>query len=101
MADLTGAIGMCLRAGACSFGFENAQKMLQKKKCAIVLVQENASEASKKRISDKCKYYGVKIVVTDLSDTFYRLNIKETTKIVSVNDVNFKNLIEKRLKGET
>lgn len=99
--DLSGPLGLCIRARACSYGFENAHSMIQRGKCSLVLVDENASDKTIKRIYDKCNFYKVEIVKLDLQEAIYELNINENVKIISINDINFKKLIDKRLKGET
>ncbi len=101
MIDLSGALGLCLRARACSYGFDNAVNMMQRKKCYGILLSSNASEKTKKRILDKCSYYDVEYIELDLSETYNRLNIKDSVKIISINDFNFMKLVDKRLKGET
>lgn len=101
MIDLSGPLGLCLRARACSYGFDNAVKMLQKNKSFLVFILSDASDATKKRMMDKCNYYNVECIVMDLRETYRKLNIKESVKIISINDLNFKKLMDKRLKGET
>lgn len=101
MTELSGPLGLCIRARACSYGFENTQYMMQKKRSFLVLVDKSISENSLKRIQDKCNYYDVDIVKLDLSEVKDKLRITENVRIISINDINFKKLIEKRLKGET
>jgi len=98
VSDISGALGMCVRAGACSFGFDSALKMLRKNKSRLVIVDEDASEKTKKRITDKCVHYNTEIMFTGLSKTLDKLKIQGNIKIISINDINFKKLIDKRLK---
>jgi ribosomal protein L7Ae-like RNA K-turn-binding protein len=99
--DLSGPLGLCIRARACSYGFENALKMMRKNKSFLVFISQDASDATKKRMMDKCNHYNVEYVVMDMRETYKKLNIKESIKIISINNLNFKKLIDKRLKGET
>lgn len=101
MIDLAGPLGLCIKAGACCFGYDNTLKMLKKNKSFMVLVSEDASERTKKTISDKCGYYGIRLEFVDIKETLEKLKVKDGTKIISVNDANFKKLIDKRFKGET
>ncbi len=101
MNDLSGPIGLCIKARACSFGYENALKMLKKSKSFLVLVSDDASEGSKKRMADKCKSYDTEIAILDIRETLNTLRVKNDVKIISINDENFKKLFDKRLKGET
>ena len=101
MTDLSGPLGLCIRARSCSFGFENTHNMLRKNKCFLVIVDKNASAKTIKRISDKCNFYNKEVVSVDLSQIIEKLNLKNNVKIISINNINFKKLIEKRLKGDT
>jgi ribosomal protein L7Ae-like RNA K-turn-binding protein len=100
MSNLQGALGMCIKSGNCSYGFENALKSIRAKKCHLILLSKQASESTKKRIFDKCSYYNIDIIELDLKDIKYTLNIDDNVKIITVNDVNFKILIKKQIKGE-
>ena len=101
MIDLAGPLGLCVKAGACCFGYDNTLKMLKKNKSCLVIVSEDASERTKKTISDKCNYYDTQLEFADIKETLEKLKIKDSAKIVSINDVNFKKLIDKRFEGET
>lgn len=101
MNKLNGAIGMCYRSRNCVFGFDNALKSIKKKKSHLILVSKDASEDTKKRIHDKCKYYNVDIHTLDMHSVLEGLNLNNNIKIISVNDINFKKLIKKHLKGDT
>lgn len=101
MVDLSGPLGLCIKAGACCFGFENTLKMLKKNKSCLVLVSDDASERTKKTITDKCSYYGTQMNLVDLKETFAKLKVGDNVKIISINNIDFKNLIDKRFKGET
>jgi ribosomal protein L7Ae-like RNA K-turn-binding protein len=99
--DLAGPLGLCIKAGACCFGYENALKMLKKSRSCLVLVSDDASERTQKTVADKCSHYGTEIIVADFKKALEKLKVESNVKIISVNDVNFKKLIDKRFKGET
>jgi ribosomal protein L7Ae-like RNA K-turn-binding protein len=98
MNKLSGAIGMCYRSRNCVFGFDNALKCIKKKKSHLILVAEEASNDTKKRIYDKCKYYNVDIETLNMSEILEKLNLSMNIKIISINDINFKKLIKKHIK---
>lgn len=101
MNKLNGAIGMCYGSKNCVFGFDNAIKYIKRKKSHLILVSEEASEDTKKRIHDKCRYYNVDIETLDMRSVLEGLNLSSNIKIISINDINFKKLIKKHLKGDT
>ena len=82
MNKLNGAIGMCYRSRNCTFGFDNTIKAIKQKKCCLVLVSEDSSNDTKKRIHDKCKYYNVDIETLDMSSVLQGLNLSNNIKII-------------------
>ena len=67
----------------------------------MVILSEDSSESTKKRINDKCRFYNVDIREIKIKETLRRLNLEENIKIITINDINFKKLINNQLKGET
>ena len=100
MNKLSGALGLCIRSRNCVFGYENSLKYIKKGKSRLVLVSNEASEAAKKRIFDKCRYYNVEIITLDIKDELITLKLSDNIKIISINDINFKKLIKNQLKGD-
>ncbi len=67
MADITTSrlvslIGMARRAGFLTFGSDATITAVQKNKTSIALIASNASERTKKQLSDKCISHSVKLV---------------------------------------
>jgi ribosomal protein L7Ae-like RNA K-turn-binding protein len=58
-------LGLCRRAAGVIIGTPLVTKALPSGKVMIVFYSDAASENTKKRISDKCSYYNVKIVKID------------------------------------
>ena len=100
MNRLSGALGMCIRARKCVTGYESCIISLREKKSYLVLLADNASDTTKKRITDKCKYYNTNIIELDLTGTLEELNLNENIRIISINDINFRKLIYKKLEGD-
>ena len=56
-------LGFAMRAGRVVIGFEQVTALLAKKnKIQLVIVSEDASEATRKRLLSKTEFYGVKII---------------------------------------
>lgn len=60
---LLGMLGLCMRAGRLVCGTPMICEALKHQKTIfLVLMADRASENTKKRLSDRCKYYGVRLV---------------------------------------
>lgn len=57
-------LGLAMRAGALSLGEEGVLKAIASGKTAFVLVDEGASDNTKKRFRDSCAHYGVELFQT-------------------------------------
>ena len=53
MHKLEGMIGLCVKAGRAAFGGEECTALLRTKKVRLVIVAEDASDNTKKRMQDK------------------------------------------------
>lgn len=58
---VNGLLGMAMRARKLSMGDAIIEE-IRKKKAKLVVIAEDASENTKKKITDKCHYYGVDYV---------------------------------------
>lgn len=56
MQKIEGLLGLCCRAGQITLGAEMALKEIKAGRAALVLVDESASEGTKKKIADACAY---------------------------------------------
>lgn len=56
MQKIEGLLGLCCRAGQITLGAEMALKEIKAGRAALVLVDESASEGTKKKITDACAY---------------------------------------------
>lgn len=63
MKKYEGVIGLAKRAGKLATGTESVLDAVRAKKSALVLVASDASEDTKKRISDKCAFYDGRYIV--------------------------------------
>ena len=53
--DLTGFLGLCLRAGQLTLGQDLCVGAIRGGKAALALLDEGASENTRKRLSDSCR----------------------------------------------
>lgn len=52
-------IGLAYRARKCTLGVERIIELVQKQKVHVVLIAADAQKNSKKKLIDKCNFYGV------------------------------------------
>ena len=87
-------IGMCKRAGKLVTG-EQAVLDSVKKSSLLVIIANDSSEGTKKKLTDKCKTYNVKYIIFSDKVTLGTYTKKEYAASVSINDINFAKQIEK------
>lgn len=97
---LLSTLGLCVKAGKVIFGVPMICDALRKNgKNAPVLVIEASdnSENTHKKITDKCNYYGVKLVTLSFSGEQLATAVGKSAHIgaVAVTDKGFCQLIEK------
>ena len=61
-AALLSMIGLAKKAGHAICGTDMVCDALRRGKICLVLAAENVSDNTKKKLSDKCAYYGVKLI---------------------------------------
>lgn len=100
LARLSGMIGLARRAGKTVIGTEQVCLALAKTKSEVklVLFSHTASDATKKKITVKCEFYGVKAIEINIdTEELARLLGKSfATAAVAVTDDNLAVAIEKR-----
>jgi len=89
-------LGLAMKAGKVKTG-ESVIDSIRKKKAYLVIICNDASEASKKTIIDKCSYYSVEYVLVDDSDLLSKAIGKSNRKAVSIMDKGFAIGIKKKL----
>jgi len=88
-------LGLCIRSGKISMGYDNVKKTVKSHKAKLVLLSSSASERSKKDVTDMCSHYKVDMICDDFSDIFYQLTSRDKLKVISINDENFAGEIKK------
>ncbi|MDR7072182.1 YlxQ family RNA-binding protein [Fictibacillus barbaricus] len=87
-------LGLAARAGKVISGEELVVKSIQKQNAKIVLLSKDASDNTKKKVTDKCLFYNIDIVWIDDRSVLGKAIGKEQRVVVAVNDQGF----SKRLK---
>ena len=79
-------LGMAKRAGKTVTGIDGVVSSVRSGKSFLVIMSSDASDNTKKMISDKCRSYGVRLIDTADRDTISKMTGTENTVAVSVTD---------------
>ncbi|HAM79432.1 L7Ae/L30e/S12e/Gadd45 family ribosomal protein [Ornithinibacillus bavariensis] len=83
-------VGLAFRAGKCSTGEETIVKDIQKRKAKLILIANDVGPQTRKKITDKCNFYGVPyIVVADDRDTLSDAIGKSQRVAIAILDEGF------------
>ncbi|MGI6787024.1 MAG: L7Ae/L30e/S12e/Gadd45 family ribosomal protein [Acholeplasmataceae bacterium] len=92
---MKGVLGLIARARKLITGTELVIKGLQKQEVYLVLVSSDASNNTKKKITDKARYYETEIL--EIDDYLLNQSIGKTNiKVVGITDIGFKELLLKK-----
>ena len=58
-------LGLAMRAGQLTFGEDSVRKAITSGTAGLVLLDDGASENTKKRMRDSCSYYAVQLLETE------------------------------------
>lgn len=87
-------IGLAHRAGKCSLGEETIVKDIQKKKAKLVLLASDTGPQTRKKIINKCDYYGVPYLIADDRDTLSKAIGKNQRVAIAILDDGFASKIK-------
>lgn len=90
-----GFVGLAKRAGKLSDGTDACITNIRNGKARLVILAKDTSAATAKKVNDKCKYYGVKIITYGEMETLGNAVGREIAACVSVNDDGFAQAILK------
>ena len=100
---LLSALGLCRKAGKLICGTPMICDALRsaKKPYAVIMASDN-SENTQKKLGDKCKFYGVELMIPDLDGDALSGAIGKSgrTSAVAVTDENFCRLLKSAMKHE-
>lgn len=84
-----GMLGLAKRAGKVSTGAFICTKMIKAGRAKLIILAGDASENTKKAISDSCRFYNVRLIeYSDMAELGHAAGGGERA-VVSVNDYNF------------
>lgn len=89
MNKLFGMLGLAKRAGKVSTGSFICTKAIRSKRAKLVLLASDASENTKKAISDSCRYYNVRFIELSDMESLGHATGGGDRAVVSINDYNF------------
>ena len=91
-------LGLCVRAGKILFGLPSVHEAMQKKADSVVLVFEasDTSDNTHKKITDKCRFYGVRHVRVDVGgdELAHSLGKDRFLAVVGLTDIQLGRAIE-------
>ena len=90
-------LGLSAKSGNLVSGEFSTEKAVKEHKAALVVVAEDASDNTKKSITDSCKFYKTKFVEAGSKAELGKFTGSDSRAVVSVNDDNFAKAILDRL----
>lgn len=93
-----GLLGMAMRARKINSG-DAVIDDIRKKKAKLIMICDDASANTIKKITDKCHYYGIEYVYAGNSDALNHAMGTFNRKAISIIDVGFAKSIKACLKG--
>ena len=93
-----GMLGLARRAGKIIFGSDAAEKAVRAGKAVLVIMAEDASDRTKKLMTNKCKSFSVPLYVFSNATELGNKIGKSDISVLAVGDKNFASAIENLLK---
>ena len=91
-------IGLAMKAGRCASGEMMTENETKSGKAKLVIVASDASENTKKKFRDMCKFYKVPIYIYGDKDTLGHAMGKEFRASLAILDEGFADGIQRELK---
>ncbi len=82
-------IGLAFRAGKCTVGEESIIKDIKRKKIKLLILANDVSENTKKKLTDKCHYYHVPYYITDSREVLSQAIGKSGRVAIGITDLGF------------
>ena len=98
-----GSLGLCAKAGRLIFGVPMIIEAMQKgKKIYLVLEAGDTSDNTHKKITDKCNFYGVEKIRTDVDGGALGATVGKSSSLaaVAITDEGFYKMVSKYFKEE-
>ena len=92
-------VGLAVRAGRCVSGESLTESEVKSGKACLVIIASDASENTKKKFRDMCKFYRVPIYFYGDKDTLGHAMGKEFRASLAILDEGFADGIQRELKN--
>ena len=86
---LLNMIGLARRAGKVSTGAFVCEKMIKSRRARLVILACDASENTKKAVTDSCRFYNIRVIEISDMESLGHITGGGDRAVVSVNDNNF------------
>jgi len=86
-------IGLAVKAGKLISGDETCERAIKSSRVCLVILAEDASENTKKKFINMCKYNDIKLRIFGEKDMLGRYTGKQIRSVLAVTDKNFANKI--------
>lgn len=96
---ILGLIGLAMKAGKVSFGADNVEINIVKKKVKLVIISEDSSERTKSKFKDICERYNIPVIIDGDIESLSKTIGKNNKAIIGIKDINFANSIQKKYNG--
>ena len=93
-------LGLAFSAGAVVSGEEIVVQGIRSKKVYLVIIAEDISKNTYKKVTDKSKSYNVKCIQKATSEDIGHALGKSFRKVVGITDRNFAKALEKKIESE-
>lgn len=91
-----GMLGLAAKAGNVASGGFSTEKAITEGKAYFVIIAEDASDNTKKKFENKCRYYGIPYVICGKMDELGHMIGKESRTSLAITDERFaENFIKK------
>lgn len=91
-------LGLCARARKLSYGSQLIED-IRKKKVFYVIICEDASDNTKKKLTDKCHFYQIDYIISLISDDLSLAIGKDNRVAVGIMEKGFADKIKSKLGG--
>ena len=98
--DILNFIGLMNRAGALATGTELVLTGVRNGKVKLVLIDSTVSDNSFKKITDKCKFYGVSYIVMPEATDIGAAVGKGSRKVIGVTDQHFVKALKEKMEKQ-
>jgi len=99
MEKALGLIGLAKKAGKVLTGESAVKEAIRFNKAYLVIIAEDASDNTKKNITDSCKYYDVTYYISLTKTTLGNAVGNEYNAAICITDEGFAKAILKRING--